>query len=83
MLARLISAQQVVLFRNSFQNYLFYQGTVYSRPMDLGFECLPNHPKMNYFPIWALINMGTKDQEPPITPDSNIWPVQSSSQNPV
>ena len=83
MLARLISAHQVVLLYSNFKVHLFYHGQVYTRPAESGFDYLPRHQKTRYCPIWALIDVDSRDQGPPITPDDNIWPIQMSCPNPV
>jgi hypothetical protein len=83
MLARLISARQVVLLCNSRVIRLFYQGQVYCRPSESGFYDLPTHSKTPYCPIWALIDMDFEDKEPPIESDSDVWPIQASSPNSV
>jgi len=82
MLAQLISAHEVVLLCNITRILLFYRGGVYLRPANLGFEFLPTPPIGLYYPIWALIDVSYL-HEPPITEESNIWPVQTSSPNPV
>jgi len=63
---------------------LFYHGRVYSRPVDLcGFEYLPTHRKASYCPVWALIDVDLKNEEPPITGSSSIWPIQTTSPDPI
>ena len=83
MLARLVSARQVVLLCDGFEIRLLYQGQVYSRPSESGFRHLPKHSKKPYCPIWALIDVDFKGKEPFIPPDSNVWPIQASSPNPA
>ena len=82
MLAKLISAQEVVLMCDSVLIYLFYRGELYHRPLSGGFIFLPTPPLRKYYPIWALIDV-TYLHEPPIVESSNIWPVQTSSPNPI
>ena len=83
MLAQLISARQVVLLCDSKYVYLFYCGQVYSRVIAFGFNDLPERRKVGYCPIWALVDVDYGDQGPPIENDSNIWPIQASSPNPI
>ena len=83
MLAQLISAQQVVLLCNSRVIRLLYQGQVYSRKTESGFDNLPTHLKALYCPIWALIDVDFEDRGPPIETDSDVWPIQASSPNPA
>lgn len=78
MLAQLILTNQVVLLCSD-QVYLFYQDTVYTRSMHLGFYHLPRNKKVEYCPIWALIDVDYEDEGPPISSSSNIWPIQASS----
>ena len=82
MLAQLISTCEVVLFCDSYQILLFFRGKVYHRPTNSGFNFLPTPPITFYYPIWALVDV-TAPWEPPITKSSNVWPVQTSSLNPV
>ena len=57
---------------------------MYIRLMTSGFDnYLPKHPTERYCPIWALIHMDYSDQGPPITGQSNIWPIQMSSPSPI
>jgi len=57
MLAKLISAGQVVLLHHSSAIYLFYHGRVYFRPAASCFwQWLPEHHRMAYCPIWTLID---------------------------
>jgi len=83
MLARLISARQVVLPRKPTQVHLFYYGQVYSRPTVLGLEGLPENAQTPHFPIWALVDADLRKGEPPIIDTSNVWPIQASSPNPA
>lgn len=84
MLARLIATRQVVLLCNNSSAHLFYCGQVYRRPMDVTvFERLPTHKNIEYCPILALIDVDYNNRGPPITDSSNIWPIQTSSPNPV
>ena len=50
MLAKLISAGQVVLLYHPPKVYLFYHGRVYPRLAAYGFEDLPEH-RTAYYPI--------------------------------
>ena len=84
MLARLISARQVVLLYTSTMVHLFYYGEVYSRlAAASGLEGLPECLGAPYFPIWALIDVDYVGHEPLITSTSNVWPIQASSPNPT
>ncbi len=83
MLARLISARQVVLLCDSSDVHLFYRGQVYFRSAMFGFGGLPKRRRTPYCPIWALIDMDYQHQGPPITGSSNIWPIQASSPDPA
>ena len=83
MLAWLISVDQVVLLCTADDNYLFYCGQVYVRSTSVGFRGLPVRQNVEYFPIWALIDMDYKKSDPHIRADSDIWPIQASSPNPV
>src|SRR5258708_10563390 len=67
MLARLISARQVVLLCDSSDVHLFYRGQVYFRSAMFGFGGLPKRRRTPYCPIWALIDMDYQHQGPPIT----------------
>jgi len=82
MLARLISAGQVVLLCGSNDIYLFYQGRVYMRLTQFGIESLPKRRGM-YCPVWALIDVDFKDRGAPLDSTSNAWPIQASSPNPI
>ena len=82
MLARLISAGQVVALCGSLNIYLFYQGQVYVRLTQFGTRGLPEHQGM-YCPVWILIDVDFNDRGPPLSSTSNAWPIQVSSPNPV
>ena len=81
MLARLISAKQVVLVSLGFSVLLFYQGKAYKRQRPW-FSCIPTHKLVPFFYAWALIDADYKGQEPSIDPDHEIWPIQASSPQP-
>jgi hypothetical protein len=81
MLARLISARQVVLLCDNSNVHLFYRGKVYSRRTEYGPKGLPGNKQAHYYPVWALIEV--ECQAPPISGSSNIWPIQMSSPNPA
>ena len=83
MLARLVSAHQVVLLCDSFEVHLFYCGQVYHRPTESGFNNLPAPYPYRGYPIWTLIDIDFEDRRPPFTGSncSNIWPIQVSSPN--
>jgi hypothetical protein len=68
MLARLISAGQVVLACSQREIHLFYRGKVYIRPMAPGFLGLPQwqNTEPKYSPVWALTNVGSELMEQPI-----------------
>ena len=86
MLARLILERQVVLLCGPNVIYLFFRGKVYSQPTRSGFTSLPNRKleeNIPYYPIWTLIDMDFKAEGPPIARESDIWPVQATSPNPV
>jgi len=83
MLARLISADQVVLLCDSINTYLFYQGRVYTRLTQFGIGSLPKHQEIPYCPVWALIDVDFNDRGPPLSSTSNVWPIQASSPNPI
>ena len=77
MLARLISAKQVVLIYTGSKVLLFYQGKVYrQRPADFSF--VPRHKLDPFFLAWALIDADSEGQEPSIDSDHYIWPIQAS-----
>jgi len=82
MLAQLISAQEVVLLCDSVEILLFFRGRVYYRPTNSGFVFLPRPPVGLYYPIWTLVDVNTL-YEPPIQESWKIWPVQTSSPNPI
>ena len=80
MLVRLISARQVILLCDNPDVYLFYCGQVYYRSGESGFKDLPQHQGTSYYPIWTLVDVF---QPPPITSNLNIWPIQTTSLNPI
>ena len=82
MLARLISAGQVVLLCDSSDVYLFFHGQVYGRSTQSGFGDLPKR-RGKYCPVWALIDVDFKDRGAPLDSTSNAWPIQASSPNPI
>jgi len=82
-LARLISARQVVLLCDTFTVHLFYHGKVYSRPTQCGFGDLPKRRGAPYCPIWALIDMDYQDQGPLMSGGDRIWPIQASPPEPI
>jgi hypothetical protein len=83
MLARLISAHQVVVLYDSSDTHLFYRGQAYYRPGGSDFRYLPRRPEAGYYPIWALIDVGSQENGPPFTDRSNIWPIHTTSPSPV
>jgi len=83
MLARLVSARQVVLICDNHKIHLFFYGQVYSRSAGSGLEDLPKRLPKQYFPIWALIDADLQKQGTPFSRRSNIWPIQASFPNPV
>jgi len=80
MLARLISADQVVVLCGSLNIYLFYQGRVYMRLTQFGLGDFPEH-QGKYCPVWTLIDVDFNDRGPPLDSTSNAWPIQASSPN--
>ena len=82
MLARLISAKQVVLVSTGSKVLLFYQGTVYKREPPF-FSCGPTHKLDKSFCAWALIDADSKAQGPLISASDYIWPIQASSPQPT
>jgi hypothetical protein len=80
-LARLLSARQVVLLCTSKEIHLFYRGEVYFRPTASSFEELPERLGSEYYPIWTLIDVDFKKEESVIPEGANIWPIQASSPN--
>ena len=82
-LARLFSAQQVVLLCEDPKTYLFYCGKVYRRSAKLGFLDLPKNPNRRYWPIPALIDADFGERGPPLSRITNVWPIQASSPKPV
>ena len=83
MLARLISARQVVLLCDNLDVYLFYCGQVYHRSGESSFMDLPTPEDLPGHFIWALIDVDYQDRGPPCVGSRNIWPIQTSSPNPV
>jgi hypothetical protein len=83
MLARLISARQVVLLCDNSDTYLFYRGSVHSRPTEPnGFKNIPTRNK-GYYPVWTLVDFDPQDREPPLIRSTGVSPVQASSPNPI
>lgn len=82
MLARLISAKQVVLLFTGSTLLLFFRGTVYERKSAC-FSNLPRHQKSRRFHIWTLINADALSQAPLIDSPQTIWPVQACSPEPI
>ena len=81
---RLISARQVVLMCLASVVYVFYQGQVYSRPVTSDyFYNLPVLKEAGYYPLWTLIDMGAKEEEPPLNKNIRVWPIQVAPPNPV
>ena len=83
MLALLLSAGQVVVLCNRTHVYFFCHGQAYVRPIALGFLGLPTHKQHRTRAVWALIDMDFGSQEPPISGDLEVWPIQASSPNPA
>jgi hypothetical protein len=81
LLARLISARQVVLLHNISKVYLFYRGQVYSRLEVSGLKNLPKRLETGYYPLWLLIDVDTRGQEPIIPGGPELWPIQACSPN--
>ena len=81
MLARLISANQVILLSTGSTLFLFYQNEVHKRETTY-FTCLPTHQINQDYPIWTLINVDALRQAPLIDSTHMIWPIQASSPNP-
>ena len=79
MLARLISLHQVVLLCGPSIAHLFYRGQVYSRSTESCFVNLPTCEDSPYCPIWALVDMDLRKQEPPFVKNINFWPIQTAS----
>ena len=82
MLARLISAEQVVLLYTTSEVLLFYQEMVYMREWP-SFSCVPMHQLDPLFYAWALVDADSTAQGPPINSDHAIWPIQASSPQPI
>ena len=80
-LARLISAEQVVVLSAEDTIFLFYGGTVYKRS-PVHFSELPTCKRKERWPIWTLID-ADGDCGPPINSWDNIWPIQVSSPHPT
>jgi hypothetical protein len=83
MLTQLISAGQVVLLCNASEIYLFYCGQVYSRLTVSSFYELPKRKGTRYCPIWTLIDADFKNEGPPLTHESNTWPIHAAPPNPI
>lgn len=83
MLTRLVSARQVVVLVDRDDIHLFYRGQVYQRRKGFAFGTLPVRQGVPYCPIWALIDMGDKNEQPCFGGSSNVWPIQTSSPNPI
>ena len=81
LLARLISAKQVVLLFSGSRLRLFYNGKVYERdqPRFIG---LPMHKQGRKWPIWALVNADALTGAPLIDNEDAVWPIQASPPNP-
>ena len=75
MLARLLSAHQVVLLCDNAIIYLFFRRKVYYQSAE-SYIVLPQ----SRHPIWTLIDVDYQDREPPntITDSRSIWPIQTS-----
>ena len=82
MLARLISAKQVVLVYSASRVLLFYQGTVYMRGQ-ASFLYIPTHKRDKSFCAWALVDADSSSQGPTIEVHHRIWPLQASSPQPT
>jgi hypothetical protein len=83
LLARLISARQVVLLYGVSGIRLFFKGRVYSRPAVYGFGSLPRRPGAQYSPIWMLTDIDNKSEALPFPTGLKVWPIQASSPNPA
>lgn len=81
MLARLISAKQVVLMSTGCSLFLFYNGKVYHREGIYAFH-LPTHQRDRHWPIFTLIDVDVAYQGPFISSDYKIWPIQASPPEP-
>ena len=81
MLARLLSAKQVVALLTTPGLYLFYRGKVYRR-RSIEFRSFPERQETR-FPIWALIDADAFSQAPLIGPGNKVWPIQASFPQPA
>ena len=82
MLVRLISARQPVLLYTSTTTIFFYRGEVYRQTTENHFWSIPIY-QGGYFPLWALIDIDSRLEPPPIEGGSRVWPIQSSSPDPI
>ena len=81
LLARLISARQVVILGNKIKSNLFYRGKVYRKMQYLG--DLPTlFQNEREQPAWALID-GDCMTEVPFTMNAQIWPILATSPQPI
>ena len=81
LLARLISARQVVIFGNRNVLHLFYHGKVYRKMQFL--QDLPTlFRNEREQPAWALID-GDGMAEVPFSMDTPIWPILATSPQPI
>ena len=80
LLARLVSARQVVLFGDKTEFHLFYRGEVYKKAR------IGDLPKlfrnMCFQPAWALID-GDCMTEVPFTMSDRIWPILATYPQPI
>jgi len=83
MLARLISARQVVVLYQSGHLILFYSGQAYIRPTREGFDYVPLPRGENKHPVWALINCDSGTCEPTLYASDQVWPIQASTPDPI
>jgi hypothetical protein len=81
LLARLISARQVVLFGNQDTFYLFYHGKVYEKKEQIRNDLPRLFQNMCYQPAWALID-GDGMTKVPFNVDDKIWPILATSPQP-
>ena len=51
--------------------------------MGFYYEDLPKQREKRYCPVWALIDMDYRSEQPPISGTSNIVPIQASPQGSV
>lgn len=77
MLARLIHARQVVLWYDNYWAHLFFRGQVYTRMGAEGFCDLPKLQGSDC-PVWALIDMDYRTEQPPLSRSTAYWPIQAS-----